>query len=67
MSAGYAGTNPATSPTHREGLTQDRAPKPDITSPFARLPQECLDALGQHNGIHDTEHKGKRAFLLLNG
>ena len=40
-------------------------PKPNITYPFARLPQECEDVIGHNVGIYETEHEGKRAILLV--
>ena len=40
-------------------------PKPNITYPLIRLPQSCEDAIGQTVGIYETEHEGKRAFLLV--
>ncbi|MGA2105238.1 MAG: hypothetical protein ABSG06_07580 [Methanoregula sp.] len=42
-------------------------PKPNITYPFARLPQACTDVIGKDVGIYETEHEGKRAFLLVMG
>ena len=42
-------------------------PKPNITYPFARLPQECTDVIGQTVGIFETEHEGKRTFMLVLG
>lgn len=42
-------------------------PKPSITYPFIRLPQECGDVIGNTVGIYETEHEGKRAFLLVIG
>ena len=42
-------------------------PKPNITYPFIRLPKECGDVIGNTVGIYETEHEGKRAFLLVMG
>ena len=40
-------------------------PKPNITYPFIRLPQDCGDIIGQTVGIYETEHEGNRAFLIV--
>ena len=40
-------------------------PKPNITYPFIRLPQDCGNVIGQTVTIYETEHEGKRAFLLM--
>ncbi len=40
-------------------------PKPNITYPFIRLPQDCGDVIGQTVGIYETEHEGRRAFMLV--
>ena len=42
-------------------------PKPNIIYPFIRLPQECGDVIGQTVGIYETEHEGRRAFMLVLG
>ena len=42
-------------------------PKPNITYPFIRLPQACGDVIGQTVGIYETQHEGKRAFMLVVG
>ena len=41
------------------------SPKPTITYPFIRLPQDCGDVIGQTVGIYETEHEGRRAFMLI--
>lgn len=43
------------------------SPKPTITYPFVRLPQDCGDVIGQTVGIYETEHEGRRAFMLIVG
>jgi hypothetical protein len=31
------------------------------------ISQECTEAIGQNTGIYETQHEGKRAFLLVMG
>ena len=43
------------------------SPKPYIIYPFIRLPKDYGDVIGQTVGIYETEHEGKRAFMLVMG
>jgi hypothetical protein len=40
-------------------------PKKGVVYPFVRLPQEYEDLVGDTVVIYETEHEGKRAFLLV--
>ena len=41
------------------------APKPGFTYPTIRLPQERADIIGETVTLFETEHEGKRAFLVV--
>lgn len=44
---------------------QGKTPKPGITYPFIRFPQENADLIGKHMRIFAIESNGHRAFVLV--
>ena len=42
-----------------------QVPKPSFIYPMIRLPQSCVNIVGETVKLYETEHEGRQAFLIV--